>query len=108
MDINPRRWTATITVTDNPVMLGLGYSNNVNGSYIETVDADLSTEDLQRSQANAAYAEAAQYLLLDLGEVAHVQLYKTTKAHGTRKDHVTYTIDKRDATAWARKRIAGI
>jgi phosphatidylserine/phosphatidylglycerophosphate/cardiolipin synthase-like enzyme len=96
--VRGRRWTATITYTDNPVSFGL------DAGYGETVQADLSEEDLQRAQAKAAYAEAATFLLNGIGEAAFVQLYKTTK-NGTRKDHITYVIDRRDAGAWAMKKI---
>jgi hypothetical protein len=102
---HPRRWTATITYADNPLGLSSAHYTDKPDGYSETVDADLSENDLQRAQAMAAYSEAAQSLLAGIGEVAEVQLYKTTKAHGTRKDHVNYTINKRDAVAWALRQI---
>jgi hypothetical protein len=94
----PRRWSATITVSDNPLGLYVHDSDR----YSETVQADESEEDLQRSQAKAAYAEACQYLLARLGQYAEVQLYKTTKKHGTVKSYST-SLDANDAVAWAMK-----
>jgi hypothetical protein len=97
----PRRWTATITYVDNPLEL---YASGAG----ETVEADWSEEDLQRSQAKAAYAEAVQFLLSGVGEAAHVQLWKTTKKHGTVRDHIEYTIDRDAAAAWALKKIVSV
>jgi hypothetical protein len=97
-----RRWTARITVSQSNVDVCRVLPN---GDRVgESVDADLSRNDLQRDQASAAYAEACQYVLADMGTHAHVQLFKTTKAHGTVRDR-GYLIDRNDACAWARKRI---
>jgi hypothetical protein len=96
-----RRWSATITYADNPLAL----DSYARGQFSETVQADLSESDLQKEQAKAAFAEAAKFLLAGVAECAFVQLYKTTKKHGTVKSHITYVIDRNDAAAWAMKRI---
>ena len=87
-----RTWTATITVD----------RSDLNGRS-ETVAATESYLNLKSDQRRAAVIEAYQYLLAGLGDSAEVQLYKTTKAHGTRKDswEMVYV---EDARRFARKR----
>lgn len=100
----PRTWTARISYNDDWMNLCMVLPN---GDRVgETVDAELSREDLQKSQARAAYGEACQFILAGCAKAAHVQLYKTTKAHGTVRDHTSYMIDTDDAVKWARKVIA--
>lgn len=88
----PRRWTATITYADDWRDLCYVPARNA-----ETVPADESTEDLQRSQLAAAKLEASMYLLAGCAKAANVQLYKTTKAHGTVKGWVSEMLDVEDA-----------
>jgi hypothetical protein len=97
-----RRWSATITYSDNHMDLCVRPARG------QVVDADLPTEDLQKSIAAAAYHEAATFLLAGCAKHAYIQLYKTTKAHGTQPDHTSYLIDVQDAEKYARRRITGL
>ena len=63
-----RRWTAIIEIGR------------------ETFTAAQSGADLQDAQLKAAAREAGEYLLAGFAEDAVVQLFKTTKAHGTVRD----------------------
>lgn len=63
-----RRWTAIIEIGR------------------ETFTAAQSGPDLQDAQLKAAAREAGEYLQAGLAEDVTVQLYKTTKAHGTVRD----------------------
>jgi hypothetical protein len=102
MNLNgDRRWTATITYAESD-RLDLCCSP-LRG---ETVAADLPSEDLQKSMATAAYAEAATFLLEGVAKYAYIQLFKTTKAHGTVADHTSYLIDVHDAEQWALRTIS--
>jgi len=61
-----RTWTATITV------------------HGETFDAELSPANLKRDQLQQTAREASEYL--ENGDHANINIYKTTKAHGTVRD----------------------
>jgi hypothetical protein len=65
----PRTWTAKLEIS------GLGEA-----------DVPASPYNLQRDQLKTAIAEAATWLRQDPDLDVYIQLYKTTKAHGTVKD----------------------
>jgi hypothetical protein len=100
----PRTWTARITYSED--WTSLCFLTELGDRVGETVDADKSESDLQKSMASAAYGEACSFILAGCAKAAYVQLYKTTKAHGTVRDHTSYMIDVDDAVKWARKTIA--
>lgn len=75
-----RRWSATINVMDSWMDLGWRPERG------ETVPAETSESDLQADQLRSAVREATEYIRAGLGEVATIQLYKTTKANGTVPD----------------------
>lgn len=78
-DTEIRRWTATINVMG---WMDLGWRPERG----EQVKATPSEYDLQRDQLRSAVREAGEYIEAGLGEVATIQLYKTTKANGTVPD----------------------
>jgi hypothetical protein len=99
VDGRDRRWSATITYGDDHIGLCMSPPHG------ETIQADMPSEDLQKSMAAAAYLEACTFLLSGCAKHAYIQLYKTTKAHGTVKDHTSYLIDVQDAVKYARRKI---
>lgn len=103
----PRKWSAEITYVDNALSLSLVGSDDCPGQTFTAADPD---EDLKRSMARSAYAEACQRLLKMPNQeaCAFIQLFKTTRKHGRRRDWTFYTIDKHDAANWALKKIVDI
>jgi len=93
-----RRWSATITYANHHMDLCVCPARG------ETVNADSPEEDLQKSMLRSAYAEAAQFLLMGEAKHARIQLYKTTKAHGTVSDK-SEMLDVQDAEKWALRTI---
>jgi len=82
-----RRWSARIEFLTET------------GRRIEVVDATASDYDLQRDQLRSALREAMEYIAAGLAVDAHVELFKTTKAHGTRRDRTWY-LDGRTGRAY--------
>jgi hypothetical protein len=84
-----RRWSAEITFYGSD--LDLAFRRNG-----ETIAANASANDLQKEQARSAVSEASEYLRAGLGEIAHITLFKTTKANGTVPDQTWYVeLDER-------------
>jgi hypothetical protein len=94
----PRRWSATITYADEYMDLCVRPARG------QVVDADQPSSDLQKSMLISAYAEAAQFLLMGEAKHARIQLFKTTKAHGTVSDK-SEMLDVQDAEKWALRTI---
>lgn len=78
-----RRWSAKITFYGSDLELAFRRDG-------ETIDADASENDLQKEQARSAVREAAEYLRAGIGQIAYIQLFKTTKANGTVPDQTWY------------------
>jgi hypothetical protein len=84
-----RRWSAEITFYGSDLELAF----RRNG---ETIPATPSEYDLQKEQARSAVNESAEYLRAGIGIIAHITLFKTTKANGTVKDQTWYVeLDER-------------
>lgn len=78
-NLTNRTWTATITV------------------HGETFDAELSPANLKRDQLQRTAREASEYL--GNGDHAEIDIYKTTKAHGTVVD-TSRTVSLVDGKVW--------
>jgi len=85
-----RRWSAEITFYGSDLELAF----RRNG---ETITATPSEYDLQKEQARSAVSESAEYLRAGIGTIAHITLFKTTKANGTVKDQTWY-VERDDRT----------
>jgi hypothetical protein len=98
-----RRWTAKIKYGDEFMNMCMTHKDGTRVG--ETVDADPSEEDLQKSMLAAATLEAAQFLLVGAAKFAYIQLFKTTKTHGTVSDRSSDIMDINDAIKIAQRSI---